>query len=149
MVIEDTTFYWTHRTLHSPLLFRKIHKIHHEYNNAVCIGFVYAHPIEFILGNLIPLALPVFMLGSRMHVTTFMFWVAVRIGESVDTHSGYDFSWSPYRLIPFSGSSNLHNFHHNNVIGDYSTFFSFWDKICGTNEYDKHIERLRNKQKEI
>ncbi len=29
MVTEDFTFYWSHRSLHSKLLYPKIHKIHH------------------------------------------------------------------------------------------------------------------------
>ena len=35
----------------------------------------------------------------------------MRVMETVDGHCGYEFSWSPYRLLPFSGSSEYHNFH--------------------------------------
>lgn len=35
-------------------------------------------------------------------------WGLYRVCESGDAHSGYEFPWSPFRLIPFSGISFLH-----------------------------------------
>jgi methylsterol monooxygenase/4-alpha-methyl-delta7-sterol-4alpha-methyl oxidase len=57
----------------------------------------------------------------------------MRTLETVDGHCGYEFSWSPYRLLPLSGSSDYHNFHHSMNVGNYGSFFSFWDSMCGTN----------------
>ena len=31
--------------------------------------------------------------------------------EAIDGHSGYEFSFSPFRLIPMSGSSQYHDYH--------------------------------------
>ena len=53
--------------------------------------------------------------------------------ETIDGHCGYEFSWSPYRLLPFSGSSEYHNFHHSHNVGNYGSFFSYWDTFFGTN----------------
>ena len=56
-----------------------------------------------------------------MHLATATLWyknsynnirLFMRTLETIDGHSGYEFSWSPYRLLPFSGSSEYHNFHH-------------------------------------
>jgi sterol desaturase/sphingolipid hydroxylase (fatty acid hydroxylase superfamily) len=71
----------------------------------VGIAAEYAHPIEFALGNMIPAAIPCMLLGSKMHFITYFFWATYRLGETIDGHSGYEFSWSPYRLIPFSASA--------------------------------------------
>jgi sterol desaturase/sphingolipid hydroxylase (fatty acid hydroxylase superfamily) len=54
MIIEDTCFYWSHRTLHSPKLYSKIHKKHHEFYTSVSYCSVYAHPLEYIFGDVIP-----------------------------------------------------------------------------------------------
>ena len=51
MIIEDTCFYWSHRTLHSPKLYSKIHKKHHEFYTSVSYCALYAHPIEFVFGG--------------------------------------------------------------------------------------------------
>jgi methylsterol monooxygenase/4-alpha-methyl-delta7-sterol-4alpha-methyl oxidase len=66
------------------------------------------------------------------HYSTYLVWVFIRVMESTDGHCGYEFSWSPYRLLPFSGSSEYHNYHHINYKGNYCSLFTFWDRLCGT-----------------
>jgi len=53
MICEDFTFYWCHRLLHHPKLYPYIHKKHHEYGITISIAAEYAHPIEFIFGNIV------------------------------------------------------------------------------------------------
>jgi sterol desaturase/sphingolipid hydroxylase (fatty acid hydroxylase superfamily) len=134
MLCEDFMFHHTHKFLHWRRIYPYIHKIHHTYITTVTIAAEYAHPIEYILGNAIPASLGGIILGKRMHYVTFLLWGVIRIGETVDGHSGYEFSWSPYRLIPFSTSSIYHSFHHSHNVGNYSSFFSIWDTINGTNK---------------
>ena len=82
-----------------------------------------------------------------MHFVTFLLWGLVRLGETLDGHCGYEFSWSPYRLIPFSTSASYHNFHHSHNVGNYSSFFSLWDTIFGQNKaYYQYYERMREAQ---
>ena len=110
----------------------------------VGISAEYSHPLEFIFGVLVPSGLGSMILGEKMHFATFLLWVFVRIGESLDGHSGYEFSWSPYRLIPFSTSASYHNFHHSHNVGNFSSFFSLWDTIFGCNKaYYQFYERVR------
>jgi methylsterol monooxygenase/4-alpha-methyl-delta7-sterol-4alpha-methyl oxidase len=107
----------------------------------VSIAAEFSHPLEFIFANLIPTAIGPALLGANMHLVTVFAWYAVRVGETLDGHCGYDFSFSPYRLIPFSGSAEYHDFHHSNNVGNYSSFFSLWDTIFGTNKaYYEHVE---------
>ena len=54
MIMEDSSFYWGHRLLHTPFFYKRIHKIHHEFNNTISIAAVYAHPLEYLLGNSVP-----------------------------------------------------------------------------------------------
>jgi len=53
MLCEDFFFYWCHRLLHHPKLYPYIHKIHHEYNITISIAAEYAHPLEFLFGNIV------------------------------------------------------------------------------------------------
>ena len=129
MICEDFAFHFTHRFLHWRRIYPYIHKIHHTYVTSVGIAAEYSHPLEFIFGAVIPGALGGLILGKRMHFCTFLIWGIVRLGETLDGHCGYEFSWSPYRLIPFSTSASYHDFHHSHNMGNYSSFFSFWDTI--------------------
>lgn len=132
MLVEDCLFYWAHRTLHHPKLYGPIHKLHHQYKSSIGLASEYAHPIEFIFSNALPFTAGPLLVG--MHYWTFLMWNALRVGETVDGHSGYEFPWSPFRLLPFSGSSTGHEYHHWANIGNYGSFFTFWDRLMGTDQ---------------
>ena len=132
MLIEDFCFYWSHRLLHHEMIYPYIHKIHHEYVNVVSISSEFAHPLEYLFANILTTNIGPIILGKRVHYATFAMWLILRIGETCDGHSGYEFSWSPYRLLPFAGSSEYHNFHHLNTKGNFSSFFTYWDRLLGT-----------------
>ena len=83
LLIEDTMFYWCHRLIHTKWLYQNIHKasllavfvilsephvtmiaddcvqvqIHHQYYVNVALGSEHAHPIEYFVGNLLPVAM--------------------------------------------------------------------------------------------
>jgi methylsterol monooxygenase/4-alpha-methyl-delta7-sterol-4alpha-methyl oxidase len=147
MFCEDFFFYWSHRALHHPKIYPYIHKIHHEYNITVSLAAEYAHPLEFLVGNLFSTNSGPKILGSRVHFVTYCIWLIIRLMETTDGHCGYEFSWSPYRLLPLSGSSIYHNFHHSNNVGNYGSFFTIWDTLCGTNKhYFKYLANREKKQ---
>jgi sterol desaturase/sphingolipid hydroxylase (fatty acid hydroxylase superfamily) len=105
MLCEDFFFHLSHRFLHWRVIYPYIHKLHHTYQTTVGIAAEYSHPIEFILGAALPGSIGAMILGKHMHFCTFMVWVIIRVFETLDGHCGYEFSWSPYRLIPFSSSA--------------------------------------------
>lgn len=64
-LIEDFYFYWVHRALHSEYLYKRLHKIHHEYaapfgmvskkiNKKLLFTFVSSNKLR-LLNMLIPL----------------------------------------------------------------------------------------------
>ena len=40
MLTEDFFFYWGHRLMHLPYLYKRIHKQHHEFKNPVSMAAV-------------------------------------------------------------------------------------------------------------
>jgi sterol desaturase/sphingolipid hydroxylase (fatty acid hydroxylase superfamily) len=100
--------------------------------------------IEFLFGNVIPFAIVSTHIGS--HCATIWAWVVVRILETIDGHCGYDFPWSPFRFLPFTGSSRHHDFHHSHNMGNYGSFFVVWDHLFGTDmEYMKYLNKTETK----
>lgn len=146
MIMDDLTFYWSHRFLHWNKIYPYIHKIHHKYINTVSIASEYAHPLEFAIGNVLTANSGPLLLGRMTHQYTVVMWIILRIAETTDGHSGYEFSWSPFRLLPMSGSSEYHNFHHLNFKGNYSSFFTYLDKMFGTtnNAYMSYIRKKKD-----
>ena len=83
LIVEDVTFYWSHRLLHHPQ-FYWIHKKHHQYNISITLAATYAHPIEFILGNALPFGIGYRLLSdvTNVHLVTIIVWSVYRLIET-------------------------------------------------------------------
>lgn len=132
LVCEDFTFYWAHRILHIKSIYPYIHKIHHQYRLVVGISTEYCHPFEYVVANLLASSSGALLMGKNTHLFTYYIWVFIRICETTDGHSGYEFPWSPYRLLAFSAGQEYHNYHHLNFDGNYGSFLTIWDRIFNT-----------------
>jgi sterol desaturase/sphingolipid hydroxylase (fatty acid hydroxylase superfamily) len=98
------------------------------------VSSIYAHPLEFVIGNVFPSMASLMILKHRMHAITFIGWLILRLIETNDGHSGYEFPISMFKVIPFMSDPNYHNYHHMKNIGNYGSFTSIWDTIFGTNK---------------
>lgn len=145
LLIEDTYFYWMHRALHTPFLYKHIHKMHHQYKHPNSWAVEYAHFLEYTLVNSPGVFLGPCLLGS--HIWVFWTWLVVRLLEGIDGHCGYDFWFSPFRYFPFRPGANVHDYHHSHNVGNYGSFFTFWDNICGTNMSFLDYQAREKKQK--
>ncbi len=130
VVVEDAAFYLAHSTLHRPA-FYWIHKKHHEYYHSIGIAAQYAHPVEFVLGNLVPFGLGAKFLGAQVHAATYLLWGILKLCETTEAHCGFNFELGVLRFLPFSGSSDFHNYHHSHNVGNYGVL-TFWDNLLGT-----------------
>jgi len=145
-VIEDAWHYWVHRLLHHKRLYKHVHKIHHAHQTPFGMVAEYAHPIEtLVLGF-------GFFIGPLLMANHFIIlwaWVAFRLAETIEVHSGYDVPFlNPMHLLPFYGGARFHDFHHYNFVGNYSSTFTWWDKLCGTDiQYREYTEKISGKQK--
>ena len=63
-----------------------------------------------------------------------MVWGGIRLIETHDGHSGYEFPWSIFRLLPFGADATYHDFHHSKNVCNYSSFMTIWDTIFDTNK---------------
>lgn len=130
MVVEDAMFYWTHRLLHDRRVYAYVHKVHHTFYHTVCWSSEMAHPLEYIVGNLLPV-----LAGSllqRSHMIVLLMFILVRVFVSVEEHCGYAFPASPARVLPFGASVEGHDYHHSRNGGMFASQFALWDWLCGT-----------------
>lgn len=110
------------------------------------ISSIYAHPFEFITGNVIPLYTSTLILKKKMHFVTQATWFMMRFIETKDAHGGFEFPFSMFKIIPFNTGSAFHNFHHLKNVGNYATFTRIWDNLFGTcTVYNESIGESKKK----
>ncbi len=145
IAVDDTLFYWAHRLLHeNKWLYRTVHKQHHEFKHAVGLATEYAHPAEDLLCNATATLAGPLLLGS--HAAVVVGYTAIKLWQSVDAHSSLHlpFPLTPWNVLPGMDCSRAHDFHHSHNVGCYGGFFSFWDRICGTDAaYRRFVERSK------
>lgn len=147
-VLEDTWHYWSHRALHTPRLYKMIHKIHHQYSAPFGLAAEYASPIEVMLLGFGTVGCPILWcaLTGDLHILTMYIWIVLRLFQAIDAHSGYEFPWSLHHFLPFWAGADHHDVHHEKFIGNYSSSFRWWDSICGTESGSAAAEKRRAKK---
>ncbi|OMP00594.1 Fatty acid hydroxylase [Corchorus olitorius] len=137
ILIEDYTFYWLHRFLHTEWGYEKIHHVHHEFNAPIGISAPYVHWAEiFVLGlptSLGPLVIP-------CHMITLYLWIIVRALDAIHIHSGYEFPWNPINLIPMYVSAEYHDYHHyvgKQSQSNFASVFTYCTMIITTTSENK------------
>jgi sterol desaturase/sphingolipid hydroxylase (fatty acid hydroxylase superfamily) len=135
----DMIFYWGHRALHTPFLYRHVHKQHHQFYVSIGLAAEYAHPIELVMGNIIPVMFPAIMF--RYQLGTLCTWMLLAMTGTTFQHSGFG--------PPVSRSNQRHDFHHSHVVCNFGSL-PFWDHLCGTNkEWLKYLATTGNKKQMV
>lgn len=124
-LVNDVIFYFAHRAFHTPALYAKIHKQHHEFKGLASPSSEYANPVEDLTNALATLIGP---MVTNCHMAVFLVFFWLRIWETQEAHSGYCFP-SPWQLL--HDPARRHAYHHSVNRGQYSAF-GFMDAIFGT-----------------
>lgn len=132
LAIHDTWFYWTHRLMHHPALFRPIHAIHHASKPPTAWAAMSFHPWEAVTGAFVIPAL-VFILPLHVGVVLAVLVVMTIMGTT--NHLGLELL--PSRLVHGKTGRWLitathHQHHHERYSCNYGLYFRHWDRLCGT-----------------
>jgi methylsterol monooxygenase len=100
IIIYEILHFYIHWALHSKLVYEKIHKRHYEWKAPVAVSAYYAHPLDHILCNLIPIICGVL----RCHVISVFIWFTIILIYNQLIHCGYH--------LPFLPSPETHSYHH-------------------------------------
>jgi sterol desaturase/sphingolipid hydroxylase (fatty acid hydroxylase superfamily) len=120
VIIVDAVFFTTHYLLHTPFLYRLVHKVHHSFSAPFALAAVYAHPFEHLLSNVLSISAGPLVMGS--HAVTVMLWACLAVFNTTGAHSGF--------ALPHI--KREHDVHHENFTGNFGAGFGLFDKLFGT-----------------
>jgi Delta7-sterol 5-desaturase len=132
LAAHDTWFYWTHRWMHAPRLFRTMHAVHHASRPPTAWAAMSFHPWESLTGALV---IPVLVFVIPVHVAALGTVLSIMTVMGVTNHMG----WEMFPRFMVSGplgrwliTATHHQRHHDEYRGNYGLYFRFWDRLCGT-----------------
>lgn len=130
--IVDFWFYWTHRLLHAKALYGPFHKMHHKFTAPCSMAAVYAHPLEYIVGNVGGVALGPFITNCHPYSAYFWYWFALQ--STCFSHSGY-------RCL------NAHNHDAHHEFFNYNFGNALSDVVFGTSLPPELKKKLAEREK--
>jgi sterol desaturase/sphingolipid hydroxylase (fatty acid hydroxylase superfamily) len=148
LFLDDTWFYWIHRLLHHPKIFKYVHKVHHKSIDVNPFTSLSFHWVETLL--LTSWIVPVSMFFP-MYVPAFGLLQIWGLLDNIKSHIGYEFfpSWWNKSIGKLMTSSTHHNMHHSKFNGNYGVHFRIWDRLLGTefNDYEKTFDEIQMRKK--
>ncbi|MFY7828982.1 MAG: sterol desaturase family protein, partial [Flectobacillus sp.] len=144
LFIDDMFFYWSHRAMHTPSLYKFFHKVHHESTDPSPLTAFAFHPSEAVVEYIVAFVLP-FLLPLNFGL--IIAWQIFSMLNNVLGHLGYEIypkGWVKFPILKFKTASTHHNMHHQLFNGNYALYFTWWDKWMGTEfkDYEARHEQI-------
>jgi lathosterol oxidase len=132
LAAHDTWFYWTHRWMHRPKLFRIAHAVHHASRPPTAWAAMSFHPWEALTGAVV---IPALVFLIPIHVAALGVVLSIMTLMGVTNHMGWELF--PRSMVTGGAgrwliTASHHQRHHREYGCNYGLYFRFWDRICGT-----------------
>jgi sterol desaturase/sphingolipid hydroxylase (fatty acid hydroxylase superfamily) len=132
LLAHDTWFYWTHRWMHQPRLFRIAHAVHHDSRPPTAWAAMSFHPWEAVTGAIV---IPALVFIIPIHVASLAVVLSIMTIMGVGNHMGWEMFPKAVVHGPLGQwmiTATHHQKHHGSYRGNYGLYFRFWDRLCGT-----------------
>jgi lathosterol oxidase len=132
LLAHDTWFYWTHRWMHRPAIFRVAHAVHHASRPPTAWAAMSFHPLEAITGAVV---IPALVFLIPIHVAMLGVVLSIMTLMGVTNHMGWEMfpRWLVHsRLGGWLITASHHQRHHEAYLCNYGLYFRLWDRLCGT-----------------
>ncbi|HIV77570.1 MAG TPA: sterol desaturase family protein [Candidatus Sphingomonas excrementigallinarum] len=132
LIAHDTWFYWTHRWMHRPAVFKAAHAVHHASRPPTAWAAMAFHPIEAVTGAVV---IPLLVFVIPIHIGALGLVLTIMTVMGVTNHMGWEifprFLWQGH-LGGWLITASHHQRHHEQYGCNYGLYFRFWDRLCGT-----------------
>jgi lathosterol oxidase len=132
LLVHDAWFYWAHRAMHAPRLFRAAHAVHHMSRPPTAWAAMSFHPWEAVSGAIV---IPALVFLIPIHIGALAIVLGVMTLMGVTNHMGWEIL--PRALVHGPAGRWLitathHQRHHRDYGCNYGLYFRFWDRLCRT-----------------
>jgi len=132
LLVHETYYYWLHRAMHYPKIYKIVHKVHHQSLSTTPWTAFSFHPWESVLEALI---VPVILLIIPINIYVLLFYLIFMTFSSVVNHLDIEIYPVWFRKSTFGKlwiDATHHHYHHKEFNTNYGLYFTFWDKLMGT-----------------
>jgi sterol desaturase/sphingolipid hydroxylase (fatty acid hydroxylase superfamily) len=149
LLIHDAYFYWSHRFMHLPKIYKYVHRVHHKSTNPSPWASFAFHPWEAIINNFFFLPVMFFM---PMHSSVLIIFSFLSMAMNIKGHLGFEIFPKKFinnKWVNWNTTSTHHNMHHEHFNYNYGFYFTFWDKLMGTEapNYAEKFNEVVNRPK--
>ena len=139
LLAHDTWFYWTHRWMHGPKMFKVAHAVHHASRPPTAWAAMSFHPWEALTGAVV---IPALVFAIPIHVGALGVVLSIMTVMGVTNHMGWELFPKGIVKGPLGNwliTASHHQRHHAEYRCNYGLYFRHWDYVCGT---DKGLGRF-------
>ena len=133
VLAHDAYFYWAHRAMHHPILFKRFHLAHHRSITPTPFAAYSFSVGEASVMGLFVLIWQIFIPTPGLVLLSFLIF---QITRNAMGHAGFELMpgwWLSTPLTRWINTTTHHDLHHaGSFHHNYGLYFTFWDKLMGT-----------------
>jgi sterol desaturase/sphingolipid hydroxylase (fatty acid hydroxylase superfamily) len=132
LAAQDTFYYFAHRAMHHPRLFRFMHAGHHKSRQPTPFASFAFDPAEALLTAWL---LPAMVFFIPIHIAAVIALLTLMTVTAIMNHSGWEVLPRGFVHGPVGShliSATHHSYHHTRFDRNYGLYFRFWDRVMGT-----------------
>ena len=132
MMLQETYYYWSHRLMHYPPVFRVVHKVHHDSNTTSPFTAFSFHPLEGLLQAIV---LPLTLMILPMHPYVILLLLTLMTFSSVINHLNIEIfppNFNKHVVGRWIIGATHHSMHHKQFRYNFGLYFTVWDKLVRT-----------------
>lgn len=137
LVGHDAYFYWAHRAMHHPRLFKFFHRFHHRtITPTPWAAYSFAVPEAFVMAIFVPIW-QFFVPTPEGVIFAFLIIMILR---NCMGHAGLELharGWASHPVLKWISTTTHHDMHHAGSFNhNFGFYFTWWDKLMGTEHPD-------------
>lgn len=132
LALHDAWFYWTHRWMHRPAVFRAIHAVHHASRPPTAWAAMNFHPVE---AAIVGLFIPALVFVVPIHAGVLAAVLVIMTVMGVTNHMGWEMfprALVRSRIGHWLITASHHQRHHEQYRCNYGLYFRWWDHWAHT-----------------